>query len=527
MRLRLTTDAVIRLHNAIHDLDVEFDNRDGHLHSLSPEKRGEASRWQAIMTPSMHGHRFESELRPRSRRKAWLWWGLVTGVPLVLLVLVTAAAWIISGFQASQKLAVQVAKVRARGEPLTTIELSDYYKPAADRPNITANFAAALALCEARELKTLEKDLPIVGMAPEPPPPPQSWPQLPEAEAYLARLAPALEALHDIARRDGTSRFPVDFNSGIAMTLPPVAAWRQGTKVLSLQFHVELHRGRSSDATNCILAQIGMARSIDQEPLLIPQLVRLLIVGLAIGNVQTAVRQVQIDDTDLARLQEGLRKIDYVPCLKRALAGERAFAYMASIKARAAPDARDLAFKPGEAQDLAEQPPWRVRDAAKILEMSLRIAEAADESLLAAWNASQQVEAAVVELAQRVVDKRLYALTLLIRTPYEPAVYAFLRSTARRACADAALAAKRYRQCHGHWPDSLEELIPEYLPAVPVDPFSGRPVEMLVTAQELTVYSVGRDGEDNQGTLSIREEPHTDLGFVIPLHPGETPQNSP
>ncbi len=100
-----------------------------------------------------------------------MWWGVVTGVPLLLLVLMTAAAWIISGWQASQRLAVLVEKVRARGEPLTTIELNDYYKPATGRPDMTAEITAALALCEAKELKPIEKDLPIVGMAPEPPSP--------------------------------------------------------------------------------------------------------------------------------------------------------------------------------------------------------------------------------------------------------------------------------------------------------------------------------------------------------------------
>ncbi|REK09444.1 MAG: hypothetical protein DWQ37_18580 [Planctomycetota bacterium] len=37
-----------------------------------------------------------------------------------------------------------------------------------------------------------------------------------------------------------------------------------------------------------------------------------------------------------------------------------------------------------------------------------------------------------------------------------------------------AMAAEAYRLDHGDWPQSLEELVPEYLSALPVDPYSGR-----------------------------------------------------
>ena len=310
------------------------------------------------------------------------------------------------------------------------------------------------------------------------------------------------------------------------MTLPHVAAWRQGAKVLSLQFHVDLHHDRPSNAANCILTQIGLARALDQEPVLISQLVRLTIVGSAIGNIQTVLRQAEINDADLARLQEGLRKIEYVPCLKRALAGDRTFAYMSSIVAGAMPDEHSLVLNPDEARQLAERPPWRVRDAAMMFEMSLRIAEAADQSLAAARRESEQVDAKVQELAEHFLHKRLYALTLLMQLPYETTVSAFMRSVARRACADSALAAERHRLRHGQWPPTLEQLVPEYLPAVPVDPFNDQPVKMVATAEELTIYSVGRDGDDNQGKLSIREEPHSDLGFVVPARRGQPPQRS-
>jgi hypothetical protein len=64
-------------------------------------------------------------------------------------------------------------------------------------------------------------------------------------------------------------------------------------------------------------------------------------------------------------------------------------------------------------------------------------------------------------------------------------------------------------------PATLDALIPTYLPAVPVDPFSGRPLRFLTDSRGYTVYSVGRNRRDDGGRdlghngadLGIRIEP--------------------
>ncbi len=63
-----------------------------------------------------------------------------------------------------------------------------------------------------------------------------------------------------------------------------------------------------------------------------------------------------------------------------------------------------------------------------------------------------------------------------------------------------ALAASRYRLAHGRLPDRIEDLVPEYLPAVPRDPFDGLPLRYRRTDEGAIIYSVGPDGVDNGGT---------------------------
>lgn len=64
----------------------------------------------------------------------------------------------------------------------------------------------------------------------------------------------------------------------------------------------------------------------------------------------------------------------------------------------------------------------------------------------------------------------------------------------------ATIALERYRLKHGGYPDTLDALVPDFLAAVPVDWFDGKPLKYrpLPDGQYL-LYSVGRDGRDDGG----------------------------
>jgi len=58
-------------------------------------------------------------------------------------------------------------------------------------------------------------------------------------------------------------------------------------------------------------------------------------------------------------------------------------------------------------------------------------------------------------------------------------------------------------QCYNlekaEYPDGLEDLVPDYLPAVPMDPFSGAPFVYDRAESPYRLYSVGPDGRDEGG----------------------------
>ena len=77
----------------------------------------------------------------------------------------------------------------------------------------------------------------------------------------------------------------------------------------------------------------------------------------------------------------------------------------------------------------------------------------------------------------------------------------FHRYMAKRRMAAIALAIRLYELDHGERPAALALLVPDYLPAVPVDPFSpdSGPIRYIRDLDPPILYSVYRDGEDNKG----------------------------
>jgi len=62
-----------------------------------------------------------------------------------------------------------------------------------------------------------------------------------------------------------------------------------------------------------------------------------------------------------------------------------------------------------------------------------------------------------------------------------------------------ALAVERFRLKNQRLPKHLTELVPEFLPAVPDDPFSNGPLKYELRNIGYVVYSVGPDGQDDHG----------------------------
>ena len=89
---------------------------------------------------------------------------------------------------------------------------------------------------------------------------------------------------------------------------------------------------------------------------------------------------------------------------------------------------------------------------------------------------------------------------------------------ARQAGLEALLAVQAFRREKGEFPESLDQLVPEYLEGVQLDPFdpTGGPLHYRRdTATNAVVWSVGKDGNDDGGTVDDKTNASADVGFVL------------
>lgn len=91
---------------------------------------------------------------------------------------------------------------------------------------------------------------------------------------------------------------------------------------------------------------------------------------------------------------------------------------------------------------------------------------------------------------------------LYLTGAYYPRVYRSTgRIVAQAMAAHAALAALLYQKHQGHFPDTLDDLVPDYVDAVPRDPFTpDSAIRYRIRDDHVVFYSIGPNEQDDGGT---------------------------
>lgn len=78
----------------------------------------------------------------------------------------------------------------------------------------------------------------------------------------------------------------------------------------------------------------------------------------------------------------------------------------------------------------------------------------------------------------------------------------YLETMIRQQAAEVLIAISVYRADHGRNPAALADLVPQYMPTIPLDPFDGQPLRYRLDETEgFVVYAVGQDGHDDGAPL--------------------------
>ena len=95
---------------------------------------------------------------------------------------------------------------------------------------------------------------------------------------------------------------------------------------------------------------------------------------------------------------------------------------------------------------------------------------------------------------------------------------AYLRFRGRQAALEVMLAAQAYRRDKGEFPESLDQLVPQYLEAVPFDPCDrngGRIRYRRDSTTNAVVWSAAQDGNDDGGAVEPGKSRTADVGFML------------
>lgn len=121
-----------------------------------------------------------------------------------------------------------------------------------------------------------------------------------------------------------------------------------------------------------------------------------------------------------------------------------------------------------------------------------------DQAILAVAQPSWPVAHTMLPSAQRKSEPYF---AQLMAFPWWRAFESEFRTEAERHAAAIAIACRLYTDDHGgKWPPHLSALVPDYLPAIPSDPFDAqlRPMKYL-PGNPPAIYSISIDGIDNKG----------------------------
>jgi hypothetical protein len=342
-----------------------------------------------------------------------------------------------------------------------------------------------------------------------------------DVAALLSRHAVTLDLVRRAAAKPGC-RFVRDWSRpAYDMVLPEYTSMRQAAGLLALAARRESAAGDSAAALRDVVLLRRLGTHAAADPLLLAGLVAKAIDGIALDTLAAVLPSIEKKDLPLL-VDRGFSDFLGTPVsYKRHLLGEETWG-LTMFAALADGQLDSFAEIFGSASPLDVEPLasvyrwffWRGDVAA--YKRSLRLyqdllADPADRHFPAGWQrlaAIQDQQAA--ERRRSVLGKQLiHTLEGCFRSQWE--------NEALHRCAEVLVAVTRARLATGSLPESIAAVVPDQLPAMPLDPFAAdAPLRAKFSEDGWVVWSIGPDGEDDGGPPAPgveRENTNDDVGL--------------
>lgn len=440
-----------------------------------------------------------------STRRRVRWWHIIAIGLLVPLIGLLATRW-----HWKREFRQRIEAISAAGYPVTPEELDARY----EWPKSSDNAAdwvigAGTYFVEPpeKECRRLEEIIGGVHLV-------ERGPLSDEVGDLLARHvqanAKALELLHRAAAIE-ESRYPIDLSQGATVLMSSISDVRNGGLLLCFEAVLCAEKADSEGAVCAVEAAFQVADTLRWEPVYISQLVRLWIQRSAVGAVERTLSQIELSDAEIRRLAQVVSQGWDTEAIRRLLAGHRCM-YLELFQRPQGVDPVYFQTTPSPTPALLElynAVGLAARDGTIFLGMMEECLAATELPLHRRHEVVDEIEMRFSECSREgMLLKHVTSIWHGLRSEIQ--CLAFLR------CGLTALAVKRYRLKKGGWPQTLAELVPEYFPDVPEDPFDGAPLRYKRLDSGFVVYSVGEDRVDDDGReRRPREERKPDETYDI------------
>ncbi len=420
---------------------------------------------------------------------------------IMALLLVAGIAFAIFRLTLRSRLNVRIEAIRAAGYPVTLAELDEWYSIAEGAENaadtITSSFSYYVDAQNLRLLPFGRAGLPA-----------RTEPLSAVTKAvlikHIADNKEALKLLHAGAAIEHC-RYSVDFTAGNNAQFPHFARLRKGVWLLNLEaiLYADTEPRLS---VRSIVSSIKLARSVEKEPVLVSQLVRIACQALAVSTLEHLVNRTDLTDEQLGELSQAVVVSQAPPALSQSFIGERCMT-LATLAKPSTLASHVLTGSHGSA------PTSGLEFHLTTFSLALhRFAGLTDRSTLTYLDLIEDY----LETAQLPEDRRHRAIETIgarcdavsrtdsvldhIVPPIARVERQNLGVISLLRAAQTALAIQRYRLAAGKLPDALPDLVPTYLDTVPRDPFDGKDLRYARLQAGYVVYSIGENLRDDGGT---------------------------
>ncbi len=245
--------------------------------------------------------------------KKLAWVGIIA---LALVVLVLGAA-IVAGAVFGGRYQAEIAAIRSRGEPVTPQDLVG--PPIPDAENAAVVYEQAFNALDDPSIESQRKVLFTLDMRTAGP---AKWR---EAERALVQCGTVL-ALTDQAASMPRCGFAIDWSNDHTLLFPRyVTEIKNLARVEHIRARISARNGDMAQAVDDIDTMFRMAKSMESQPFIIHQLVRIGVMFIAIKAIEDALLYGNMTEEQARRLFESAGDIDVAQGFKRAWLGERVY----------------------------------------------------------------------------------------------------------------------------------------------------------------------------------------------------------